>query len=177
MAILKKCGALVNMEQGGLDPKICEAICTAADEIISEKLIDHFPLVIFQTGSGTQTNMNVNEVISNRAIELMGGVKGSKKPVHPNDHVNMAQSSNDSFPTAMHIAAVLEVEKVLIPGLKHLHSALVKKEKDWSEIIKIGRTHTMGKALPSLVIYVYVGAPLVIHIYIHCILSICMCES
>jgi fumarate hydratase class II len=112
------------------------------DEVLAGKLDDHFPLVVFQTGSGTQTNMNVNEVVSNRAIELMGGVMGSKKPVHPNDHVNMGMSSNDSFPTAMHIAAALMVERVTLPGLQRLHAALDAKAKEFAHIVKIGRTHT-----------------------------------
>jgi len=140
MAILKKAAATVNMTYG-LDKKVGDAIIQAADEVISGKFDAHFPLVIWQTGSGTQTNMNVNEVISNRAIEILGGVVGSKKPVHPNDHVNMSQSSNDSFPTAMHIAAVLEVEKVLLPGLSKLHAALEEKSKAFEHLIKIGRTH------------------------------------
>jgi fumarate hydratase class II len=124
-----------------LDPKIGDAICKAADEVIDGKLDDHFPLVVWQTGSGTQTNMNANEVISNRAIEMLGGEMGSKKPVHPNDHVNRAQSSNDSFPTAMHIAAVLEIHRRLMPGLRRLHGALASKAHDFASIIKIGRTH------------------------------------
>jgi fumarate hydratase class II len=114
----------------------------AATEVMDGKLDDHFPLVVWQTGSGTQTNMNANEVISNRAIEMLGGTMGSKKPVHPNDHVNMGQSSNDSFPTAMHIAAVEQIHHALIPALKHLHKALDDKAKAFEDIIKIGRTHT-----------------------------------
>ncbi|KAI4495771.1 hypothetical protein M0802_008394 [Mischocyttarus mexicanus] len=142
MGILKKAAAEVNKEFG-LDPKIADAISKAADDVISGKLYnDHFPLVIWQTGSGTQTNMNVNEVISNRAIELLGGKLGSKSPVHPNDHVNKSQSSNDTFPTAMHIAVALEINKVLLPGLECLLEALKQKSKDWKDIIKIGRTHT-----------------------------------
>jgi fumarate hydratase class II len=141
--ILKRSAAKVNMEIAGLDKKIGEAIMKAADEVISGKLDGNFPLVVWQTGSGTQTNMNVNEVISNRAIEMLGGVMGSKKPVHPNDHVNMGQSSNDSFPTAMHIAAAVEIEKSLIPALRTLHFALSKKSVEFAEIIKIGRTHLM----------------------------------
>ncbi|KAH0949501.1 hypothetical protein HN011_006647 [Eciton burchellii] len=143
MGILKKAAAEVNKEFG-LDPKIADCISKAADDVICGKLYnDHFPLVIWQTGSGTQTNMNVNEVISNRAIEMLGGELGSKKPVHPNDHVNMSQSSNDTFPTAMHIAVALEVDKILIPGLEQLHCALKEKSIEWKDIIKIGRTHTM----------------------------------
>jgi len=140
-AILKKSAAKVNMTYG-LDPKVGNTIIQVADEIINGKHDAHFPLVIWQTGSGTQTNMNVNEVISNRGIEILGGVVGSKKPVHPNDHVNMSQSSNDSFPTAMHIAAAVEVQNVLLPGLETLHKALVEKQKAFDHIIKIGRTHT-----------------------------------
>jgi len=141
--ILKRSAAKVNMEIAGLDKKLGEAIIKAADEVIDGKLDGNFPLVVWQTGSGTQTNMNVNEVISNRAIEMLGGVMGSKKPVHPNDHVNMGQSSNDSFPTAMHIAAAYEMKNSLIPSLKHLHKALDKKAHDFNAIIKIGRTHLM----------------------------------
>ncbi|XP_068088003.1 fumarate hydratase, mitochondrial isoform X2 [Hyperolius riggenbachi] len=139
--ILKKAAAEVNRDYG-LDPKIADYIVKAADEVSSGKLDDHFPLAVWQTGSGTQTNMNVNEVISNRAIEMMGGKLGSKDPVHPNDHVNKSQSSNDTFPTAMHIAAAKEVHEVLLPGLQRLHDALEVKSKEFSKIIKIGRTHT-----------------------------------
>ncbi|KAJ9117833.1 hypothetical protein QFC20_000113 [Naganishia adeliensis] len=138
--VLKKAAAQVNGTYG-LDPKIVKAISEAADEVISGKLIDHFPLVVFQTGSGTQTNMNVNEVISNRAIEILGGELGSKKPVHPNDHVNMSQSSNDTFPTAMHVAAVTEIYASLLPALHELHDAMEAKRKSFENIIKIGRTH------------------------------------
>ncbi|XP_058792712.1 fumarate hydratase, mitochondrial-like isoform X2 [Phymastichus coffea] len=142
MGILKKAAAEVNKEYG-LDRKVADAISKAADDVISGKLYDdHFPLVIWQTGSGTQTNMNTNEVISNRAIELLGGQLGSKNPVHPNDHVNKSQSSNDTFPTAMHIAVALEINKILIPGLQQLHAALKEKSEAWKDIIKIGRTHT-----------------------------------
>ncbi|XP_012499848.1 PREDICTED: fumarate hydratase, mitochondrial isoform X1 [Propithecus coquereli] len=139
--ILKRAAAEVNQDYG-LDPKIADAIMKAADEVAEGKLNDHFPLVVWQTGSGTQTNMNVNEVISNRAIEMLGGELGSKKPVHPNDHVNKSQSSNDTFPTAMHIAAAVEVHEVLLPGLQKLHEALNAKSKEFAQIIKIGRTHT-----------------------------------
>jgi fumarate hydratase class II len=139
--IVKKAAATANVALKDLDPRIGEAICKAADEVIDGKLDDHFPLVVWQTGSGTQTNMNANEVISNRAIEMLGGEMGSKKPVHPNDHVNRGQSSNDSFPTAMHIAAVLEVHRRLMPGLRRLHGALATKAHDFASIIKIGRTH------------------------------------
>jgi fumarate hydratase class II len=141
LGIQKKASALANMELGVLDPELGKAIVAAADEVIDGTLADHFPLVVWQTGSGTQTNMNANEVISNRAIELLGGVMGSKKPVHPNDHVNMGQSSNDSFPTAMHIAAVMEAEGLLLPALEHLHRALAAKSREFDQIIKIGRTH------------------------------------
>ncbi len=139
--LLKKSAAMTNMELGLLDAKLADAICKAADEVIEGKLDDHFPLVVWQTGSGTQSNMNANEVIGNRAIELLGGVMGSKKPVHPNDHVNMSQSSNDSFPTVMHVAAAEEITHKLIPALEHLHKALDRKAKDFTHIIKIGRTH------------------------------------
>src|SRR5690349_23199201 len=122
--VLKRSAALVNMKLGVLDKKIGEAIVKAADEVIDGKLAGNFPLVVWQTGSGTQTNMNVNEVISNRAIEMLGGEMGSKKPVHPNDHVNMGQSSNDSFPTAMHIAAACEIQNHLLPALSKLQKAL-----------------------------------------------------
>ncbi|KAH9946816.1 fumarate hydratase [Amylocystis lapponica] len=138
--VLKKASAIVN-ETYGLDPKVAEAIRKAADDVISGDLIEHFPLVVFQTGSGTQSNMNVNEVISNRAIEMLGGELGSKKPVHPNDHVNMSQSSNDTFPTAMHIAAVTEINRSLIPALTELRDAMQAKSDAFSHIIKIGRTH------------------------------------
>jgi len=138
--VLKKAAAAVNVGYG-MDPKIGDAIQKAADDVISGKLIDHFPLVVFQTGSGTQSNMNVNEVISNRAIELLGGVLGSKNPVHPNDHVNMSQSSNDTFPTAMHVAAVTEIRHSLLPALIELRDALQAKADVFKDIIKIGRTH------------------------------------
>jgi fumarate hydratase class II len=142
LGIIKRAAAETNMGLGCLDPKICAAIVQAANEVIDGKLNDHFPLVVWQTGSGTQSNMNANEVISNRAIEMMGGVMGSKKPVHPNDHVNMSQSSNDTYPTAMHIAAAEETVHRLLPALRHLHEALDAKAKAWDHIIKIGRTHT-----------------------------------
>lgn len=138
--ILKGAAATVNMKYG-LKPELGEAIQQAAKEVADLKLIDHFPLVVWQTGSGTQSNMNANEVISNRAIEILGGTMGSKKPVHPNDHVNMSASSNDSFPTVMHIAAVLDLEESLLPSLKSLRDALDKKSKQFENIIKIGRTH------------------------------------
>ena len=141
LGVIKRAAAETNMALGGLDPKVGEPIVRAAQEVIDGKLDEHFPLVVWQTGSGTQSNMNANEVISNRAIQMLGGEMGSKKPVHPNDHVNRSQSSNDSFPTAMSIAAVSEIHKRLLPGLKHLHAALVAKEKTFADIIKIGRTH------------------------------------
>ncbi|MFN6943162.1 MAG: class II fumarate hydratase, partial [Parvibaculum sp.] len=131
-----------NMALGRLDPAIGKAIVQAAQEVIEGKLDDHFPLVVWQTGSGTQSNMNANEVISNRAIEIMGGEMGSKKPVHPNDHVNMSQSSNDTYPTAMHIACAEEIHHRLLPALQKLRNALNDKAKAWNHIIKIGRTHT-----------------------------------
>jgi fumarate hydratase class II len=137
----KKAAALANMALGDLDKRLGEAIVAAAEEVADGTLAEHFPLVVWQTGSGTQTNMNANEVIANRAIERLGGALGSKKPVHPNDHVNMGQSSNDSFPTAMHIAAAMEIERHLLPALAHLHAALLAKSKDFARIIKIGRTH------------------------------------
>ncbi|OQW52263.1 class II fumarate hydratase [Candidatus Raskinella chloraquaticus] len=142
LGIIKQSAAVTNMNLKRLDPAIGEIIVKAAQEVIDSKLDAHFPLVVWQTGSGTQSNMNANEVISNRAIEMLGGVMGSKKPVHPNDHVNMSQSSNDTYPTAMHIAAGEEVVKHLLPALKHLHQALAAKADAWRDIIKIGRTHT-----------------------------------
>jgi fumarate hydratase class II len=142
LGIVKRAAAETNMELGRLDPAVGKAIVAAAQELIDGKLTEHFPLVVWQTGSGTQSNMNANEVISNRAIEMMGGVMGSKKPVHPNDHVNMSQSSNDTYPTAMHIACAEQISHRLLPALKHLHAALDAKAKGWAHIIKIGRTHT-----------------------------------
>ena len=138
--LLKKCAAQANLDFG-LDPKIADAIIKAADEVASHKLDDHFPLVVWQTGSGTQSNMNANEVISNRGIEIMGGSLGSKL-IHPNDHVNRSQSSNDTFPSVMHIAAILEVNERLIPKLNGLIDALSAKRDEFADIIKIGRTHT-----------------------------------
>ncbi|HKY18961.1 MAG TPA: class II fumarate hydratase [Rhizomicrobium sp.] len=142
LGIVKQAAAQTNMALGGLDKKIGETIVAAAQEVIDGKLDAHFPLVVWQTGSGTQSNMNANEVISNRAIEMLGGAMGSKKPVHPNDHVNMSQSSNDTYPTAMHIACAEEIYHRLLPALKHLHAALAAKTAAWKDIIKIGRTHT-----------------------------------
>ncbi|MBA4791290.1 MAG: class II fumarate hydratase [Pseudomonadota bacterium] len=142
LGIVKRAAAETNMALGRLDPKIGAAIVQAADEVIANTLDDHFPLVVWQTGSGTQSNMNANEVISNRAIEILGGEMGSKKPVHPNDHVNMSQSSNDTYPTAMHVACAEEIVHRLLPALRTLHGALDAKAKQWDHIIKIGRTHT-----------------------------------
>ena len=138
---VKKAAARVNRDLGRLDPALAEAIDRAADEVIEGLLADHFPLVVWQTGSGTQTNMNVNEVISNRAIEIAGGVPGSRTPVHPNDHVNMSQSTNDSFPTAMHIAAALQARRALLPALQRLLAALEDRARAFEGIVKIGRTH------------------------------------
>ncbi len=142
LGIVKQAAAITNMSLGKLDPKLGEVIVKASQEVIDGVLDEHFPLVVWQTGSGTQSNMNANEVISNRAIEMLGGTVGSKKPVHPNDHVNMSQSSNDTYPTAMHVACAEEVVHRLIPALEHLHRALDGKAKAWHHIIKIGRTHT-----------------------------------
>ncbi|MCO5060357.1 MAG: class II fumarate hydratase [Rhizobiaceae bacterium] len=142
LGIVKRAAAATNMALGRLDPKLGQAIVEAAQEVIDGKLDDHFPLVVWQTGSGTQSNMNANEVISNRAIEMLGGEMGSKTPVHPNDHVNMSQSSNDTYPTAMHIACTEEIVRRLLPALQHLNAALDSKAKAWANIIKIGRTHT-----------------------------------
>jgi fumarate hydratase class II len=142
LGVVKRAAAETNMELGRLDPALGKAIVAAAQEVIDGKLDGHFPLVVWQTGSGTQSNMNANEVISNRAIEMLGGVMGSKKPVHPNDHVNLSQSSNDTYPTAMHIACAEEIERRLLPALEHLGAALDAKAKAWGHIIKIGRTHT-----------------------------------
>jgi len=142
LGVIKHCAAKVNIDQGVLDKSIGEGIMQAAQEVMDLKLLEHFPLSVWQTGSGTQSNMNSNEVISNRAIEIMGGEIGSKTPVHPNDHVNMGQSSNDTFPTAMHIAAVEQIHHVLIPSLEHFHGALKEKSEVFKDLVKIGRTHT-----------------------------------
>jgi len=142
LGIVKRAAAETNMALGILDRKIGDAIVAAAQEVAEGKLDDHFPLVVWQTGSGTQSNINANEVISNRAIEMLGGERGSKKPVHPNDHVNMSQSSNDTYPTAMHIACAEEIVHALIPALQMLRNALNDKAQAWKDIIKIGRTHT-----------------------------------
>ncbi|MBN2645545.1 MAG: class II fumarate hydratase [Desulfuromonadaceae bacterium] len=141
LGILKKAAALANAELGELPEALAAQICAAADEVISGRLDDHFPLVVFQTGSGTQSNMNANEVIANRAIELAGGQLGSKTPVHPNDHVNRGQSSNDTFPTAMHIAVVEEVERDLLPAVSRLRDTLAAKSRDYAGLVKVGRTH------------------------------------
>jgi len=141
LGVLKKACALANLELGPLDENICDLIAKAADEVIEGKLDDHFPLVVWQTGSGTQTNMNTNEVISNRAIEIAGGTQGSKTPVHPNDHVNMSQSSNDAFSTVMHVSAAESIFHQLIPALEILHEALDRKVEEFKDIVKIGRTH------------------------------------
>src|SRR5271163_1392433 len=141
--VLKKAAALVNKDLGKLSAEQAKLIVQAADEVIAGKLDEHFPLHVWQTGSGTQTNMNANEVISNRAIEIAGGVLGSKKPIHPNDHVNMSQSSNDTFPTAMHIAAASRVAEALIPAVERLRDALAAKAREFAEVVKIGRTHLM----------------------------------
>ena len=142
LGVIKRACAEVNLATGSIDKTIGEAIVRAATEVIEGKFDDNFPLVVWQTGSGTQSNMNANEVISNRAIEMLGGVMGSKKPVHPNDHVNMGQSSNDTFPTAMHVAIGMMARDVLLPGLEKLHKALAAKSVEFKDIIKIGRTHT-----------------------------------
>ncbi len=142
LGIVKRAAAETNMALGKLDPAIGKAIITAANEVMEGKLDEHFPLVVWQTGSGTQSNMNANEVISNRAIEILGGEMGSKKPVHPNDHVNMSQSSNDTYPTAMHVACAEEIVHRLLPALQTLRNALNDKAEAWKGIIKIGRTHT-----------------------------------
>jgi fumarate hydratase class II len=141
LARVKRVAAQVNRDAGRLDPRIADAIVQAASEIVDGAFDDHFPLVVWQTGSGTQTNMNVNEVIANRASELLGGTRGRKSPVHPNDHVNMGQSSNDCFPTAMHVASALDIHHRLLPALDGLAEALDRKAQEFAEIIKIGRTH------------------------------------
>ncbi len=142
LGVIKKAAATVNLEFGDLDADLAPAIQQAAQEVIDGKFDDNFPLVVWQTGSGTQSNMNANEVISNRAIEIMGGEMGSKSPVHPNDHCNMGQSSNDTFPTAMHVGTAMMARDTLLPGLRKLHEALVVKSDEFKDIIKIGRTHT-----------------------------------
>jgi fumarate hydratase class II len=141
LGLIKKAAALVNREIGRLDPELCEAIAAAAEEVVQGDLDAHFPVDVFQTGSGTSSNMNANEVISNRAIQLLGGTVGSKSPVHPNDHVNMGQSSNDVFPTAIHVAALSEIQADLQPALGRLHRELCRKSESFDDIVKIGRTH------------------------------------
>ena len=165
LAIVKRAAAEVNHKLGLLDARRMRAIVKAAQEVIDGAFDDHFPLVVWQTGSGTQTNMNVNEVIANRANELLGGKLGAKAPVHPNDHVNMSQSSNDSFPTAMHIAATLVITHDLLPALTHLEKALARKAKDFERIVKIGRTHlqdatplTLGQEFSGYAAQVNAGA-------------------
>jgi fumarate hydratase, class II len=143
LAIVKRAAAQTNLELGSLDARRAKAIMAAAQEIIDGKLDDQFPLVVWQTGSGTKTNMNVNEVIANRANEMLSAKLGAKSPIHPNDQVNLSQSSNDSFPTAMHIASAQEISHRLLPALQHLHAALAAKTKEFASIVKIGRTHTM----------------------------------
>src|SRR5204863_3443758 len=143
LGLLKKACALVNDELGLLDGRRAQLIVRAADEVIAGTLDDHFPLSVWQTGSGTQSNMNANEVIANRAIELAGGKMGSKDLIHPNDHVNMSQSSNDTFPTAMHIAAVEKIQHRLLPAVTQLRNALAAKAEEFKDIVKIGRTHLM----------------------------------
>ena len=164
LGVLKKSAARANRDLGQLPEEIADLIISAADEVISGKLDDEFPLVIFQTGSGTQSNMNVNEVISNRAIEMTGGVLGSKQPVHPNDHVNRGQSSNDTFPTAMHIAAVEVLDKDLLPALDELRDCLGEKAKAYADVVKIGRTHlqdatpiTLGQEISAWVAQIDFG--------------------
>jgi fumarate hydratase class II len=141
VAVVKRAAAQVNRDLGLLDPRLADAIVAAADEIIAGKLDDEFPLVVWQTGSGTQSNMNLNEVIANRANQMLGAALGAKAPVHPNDHVNLSQSSNDTFPTAIHIAAVAEIEARLLPALRDIEAALSDKARSWADIVKIGRTH------------------------------------
>ena len=165
LGIVKRSAALANKDQGSLAPELADAIAAAAAEVMDGRFDDHFPLVVWQTGSGTQSNMNANEVVSNRAIETLGGALGSKTPVHPNDHVNMSQSSNDTFPTAMHIAAAEEIEKTLLPKLKRLEDALDAKAKAFDHVIKIGRTHTqdatpltLGQEFSGYVAQVRLGA-------------------
>ena len=143
LGVIKQACAEANKAAGALDAEKADAMIAAANEVVTGKLDDHFPLVVWQTGSGTQSNMNANEVVSNRAIEILGGELGSKTPVHPNDHCNMGQSSNDTFPTAMHVATAMTARDVLLPGLKKLHETLEAKVKEFDGIIKIGRTHTM----------------------------------
>ncbi|MEX0829281.1 MAG: class II fumarate hydratase [Nitrospirales bacterium] len=164
LGIVKRCAALANIDLNTLEDTVGQAIAEAAQEVIDGKMDEHFPLVVWQTGSGTQSNMNANEVIANLAIERLGGTLGSKTPVHPNDHCNRSQSSNDVFPTAMHIATVEQLHHILIPALAHLHQALLKKSQAWDGIIKIGRTHlqdatplTLGQEFSGYVAQVQLG--------------------
>ena len=164
LGVVKLAAARANARLDNLEPRLAEAIAQAAGEVAEGKLDDHFPLVVWQTGSGTQSNMNANEVISNRAIEILGGVIGSKAPVHPNDHVNRSQSSNDTFPTAMHIAAAEEIHHRLLPALHTLRNALNDKRHAFKDIIKIGRTHlqdatplTLGQEFSGYVAQVELG--------------------
>lgn len=164
LGVLKYSAAKVNQDLGVLDSTVGQAVCEAAQEVMDGKLNDHFPLSVWQTGSGTQTNMNSNEVIANRAIQILGGEVGSKDPVHPNDHVNMGQSSNDTFPTAMHIAAVEEIHHQLLPALEYLHAALAEKKDAFHGLVKIGRTHlqdatplTLGQEFSGYVQQVFNG--------------------
>ena len=150
IAIIKKAAAIVHGNKKQISPQISRSIIKAANEVISGKLDEHFPLKVWQTGSGTQTNMNVNEVIANRAIEIMGGKKGTKKPVHPNDHVNKSQSTNDVFPTAMHIAIAIETKNKLLPSLELLNNELKKKVSQFKNIVKVGRTHLQDATPLSL---------------------------
>ena len=150
IAIIKKAAAIVHRKENQIVPKISNAIVKASNEVISGKLNEHFPLKVWQTGSGTQTNMNVNEVIANRAIEILGGRKGTKKPVHPNDHVNKSQSTNDVFPTAMHIAIAMETKNNLLPSLELLNKELKKKVSQFKNIVKVGRTHLQDATPLSL---------------------------
>lgn len=164
LILLKKCAAITNNEIGKLNKELADPIIAACDKLLSHDHYEHFPLVVWQTGSGTQTNMNVNEVIANIANETQGQMRGSKSPIHPNDHVNMAQSSNDSFPTAMHIATASETHSTLLPALERLYEALDKKAKQWDNIIKIGRTHlqdatplTLGQEFSGYATQIYNG--------------------
>ncbi len=150
LALVKRAAAVVNAERGLLAPDLAAAIVRAADEVVAGRLDDHFPLFVWQTGSGTQTNMNVNEVISNRAIQLLGGIVGSKSPVHPNDHVNKGQSSNDAFPTAMHLATAQAVEQQLLPSVRALRDSIDAKALEWADVVKVGRTH-LQDAMPVTV--------------------------
>ena len=168
LGVIKKAAARTNVKLGKLDGKLLPAIEQAADEVIAGKLDDHFPLVVWQTGSGTQTNMNANEVIANRASELLGGVLGSKKPVHPNDHVNMSQSTNDAFPTAMHVAIAERVSRRLLPALRGLATALDDKAKQFERIVKIGRTHLMD-ATPLTLGQAFSGYAAQVHGAVHAI--------